>query len=168
MFESLKDVVCFVTAFVSFFYGTRVAWVCGKRCQFSEKPEDRIKSLRGSIPAATIIYSFGFLIVFNYFVSGFLAWGVFSLTSAIVLSCLVVSIAMPELKRKPATKELVLVELTDGSSRQMAKKTLNVFLLNGRVVKFKRSDGWVLVGSDRLRDMNKKESYAGVERRKAA
>ena len=168
MFEVLKDIACFVTAFVSFIYGTRVAWVCGKKCQFSEKPEARVQSLHGSIPAATVIYFCGFLIVFSYSASGYLTWAVFSLTSAILLANLVVSMAMPELKRKPFAKRLILVELKDGTSRQLGKKALNTFLLNDKVVKFKRSDGWAVIGRDRLRDMNRDVNYSGVERREAA
>ena len=168
MFEALKDIACFVTVFVSLLYGTRVAWGCGKKCQFSEKPENKIQSLLESIPAATFIYFFGFLIIFSYSVSGYLSRAVCSLTSALVLSSMVVSMTMPELKYKSPTEDLVLAELTDGSACRMAKKAFNVFLANGKVAKFKRSDGWVFVGKDRLRDMNSGTIYTGVERREAA
>jgi hypothetical protein len=167
MFEALKDIACFVTAFVSFLYGTRVAWVSGKKCQFSERPEDKTQSLRNSIPVATIIYFFGFLIVFSSVFSGFLTWIVFSLTSAIILASLVVSTAMPELKRSHIIKGSVLVKLTDGTSCRVPKDILNAFLENGKVTKFKRTDGWVVVGKDQLRDMSVKSNYYGSERREA-
>jgi hypothetical protein len=168
MFEALKDIACFVTAFVSFIYGSRIAWGCGSECQFSEKPEDRLKSLRRSIPAAAFIYFIGFVILSSYFASGYFTRFVFSVTSAVILSHLVISMAMPELRREPPVEGHVLAELTDGSSNRIAKKAFNVLLSNGKVIKFKRSDGWVLVGRDRLREMNNNARYDGVERRIAA
>ncbi len=101
MFEALKGIACFVTAAVSFLYGTRIAWICGKKCNFKEQPENKIQALLESLPAVTIIYTFGFLITFSLFLDGFLTIFVSSITSAILLSHLVVSMAMPELKRKP-------------------------------------------------------------------
>ena len=168
MFEALKDIACFVTAFVSFLYGSRIAWGCGTKCQFSEEPEDRIKSLRRSLPAAAFIYFIGFVILSSYLASGYFTRFVFSVTSAVILSHLVTSMAMPELRRKAPVEGLVLAELTDGSASRIAKKAFNVLLSNGKVVKFKRSDGWVLVGRDRLRDMHNDARYVGVERRIAA
>ncbi len=168
MFEALKDIACFVTAFVSFLYGSRIAWACGAKCQFTEKPEDKIKSLIRSIPAATFVYFIGFIITSSYLFSGYFTRFVFSVTSAVILSNLVVSMAMPELRRKPPVERLVLAELTDGSSSRIAKRALNVLLSNSKVVKFTRSDGWVLVGRDRLRNMNNEASYHGVERREVA
>ena len=101
MFEALREIFCFVTAAVSFIYGTRVAWFCGKKCPFREKPAARKELLMESVPAAIFIYFFGFVIVFNFAFDGFVTISVFSLISAIVLTNLVVSMAMPELKRKP-------------------------------------------------------------------
>ena len=102
MFDALKDIMCFVTTFVCFLYGTRIAWVCGQKCQFSEKTEIRYQSLFSNIPAAAMLYFFGFLIAFSYCFDTFLAKFVFSVTSAVLLSHLVVSMAMPELRRKPS------------------------------------------------------------------
>ena len=101
MFEAMKGLFCFVTAAVSFIYGTRVAWVCGKKCQFREKAETRRELLLESLPAAVIIYFFGFEIVFSLVLDGFVSVTVFALTSAIILANIVVSMGMPELKRKP-------------------------------------------------------------------
>lgn len=47
----------------------------------------------------------------------------------------------------------------------MAKPALRVFLAHGGVSRFKRSDGWVVVGKDQLRDPNNVHAYHGVERR---
>jgi hypothetical protein len=165
MFDALKDIMCFVTAFVCFLYGTRIAWVCGKKCQFSQKPEIRYQSLFSNIPAAAMIYFFGFLIAFSYCFDAFLAKLVFSVTSAVLLSNLVVSMAMPELRRKPSIEIRVLAELADGNLCKMSRQELNTALDNGHIVRFQRSDGWVQVGRDPLRKMHRKSASIGVERR---
>ncbi len=103
MFDALTGLASFVTATVSFLYGTRICWVCGKKCSFKEEPKDKKQTLHGSLPSAIAIYSFGFLIVFTYFSSGFVTIVISSLTSAILLSSFVVSMVMPTLKRKPKT-----------------------------------------------------------------
>ena len=104
MFEALSGMFCFVTAAVSLIYGTRIAWVCGKKCNFKEEPENEKLLLSESIPSAAAVYFFGFLIVFSYFMNGFVSIFLFSITSAILLAHLVVTMAMPELKRKPTNK----------------------------------------------------------------
>lgn len=57
-----------------------------------------------SIPAATAVYCFGFLIIFSLCINGPMSIIVSSLTSALLLSGFVVSMAMPELKRKSPTR----------------------------------------------------------------
>jgi hypothetical protein len=104
MFEALSGMFCFVTAAVSLIYGTRIAWVCGKKCNFKEEPADKKLILSESIPSATAVYFFGFMIVFGYFIDGFVTIFLFSITSAILLSHMVVTMVMPELKRKRMTK----------------------------------------------------------------
>lgn len=64
-----------------------------------------------------------------------------------------------------ANRELVLVELKEGTSCRMAKKALKIFLAHGGVTRFKRSDGWAVVGKDPLRDPENDGYYTGVERR---
>lgn len=51
------------------------------------------------------------------------------------------------------------VELKDGSVCRMAVHAFNVFLSLDRVVRFKRADGWVVVGKDQMRDLNKVNTY---------
>ena len=104
MFEALRGMACFVTISVSLIYGTRIAWVCGKKCNFKEEPEHKKQTLFESVPAATLVYFFGFVVTFNLCISGFLTILVTSLTSAILLSGTVVTMAMPELKRRPTTE----------------------------------------------------------------
>jgi hypothetical protein len=104
MIEALGGIFCFVTAVVSFLYGTRVAWVCGKKCQFKEDPQNRKELLLECLPASTAIYFFGFMVVFGFLLDGFLTIFILSLTSAIILSHLVVTMAMPDLKRKPTPR----------------------------------------------------------------
>lgn len=104
MFQALSGIFCFVTASVSFLYGTRVAWVCGKKCHFKEDPHNKKELLMECLPAASAIYFFGFVIVFSMFLDGFLTIFIVSLTSAIILAQLVVTMAMPELKRRPTPR----------------------------------------------------------------
>ncbi len=61
----------------------------------------------------------------------------------------------------------VNVELKDGSVCMMAKKAFNVFLSLDRVAKFKRANGWVVVGKDELRDLEKDNDYPSVADRRA-
>lgn len=60
---------------------------------------------------------------------------------------------------------LIRVELKDGSICRMAVKAFNLFLAQGKIVKFERSEGWVTVGVDTLRDMSSRQQYNGTERR---
>jgi hypothetical protein len=53
----------------------------------------------------------------------------------------------------------VNVELKDGAVCMMAKKSFNVFLSLDGVVKFKRCDGWAVVGECTLRDLEKNNDY---------
>ena len=62
---------------------------------------------------------------------------------------------------------LIRVELKDGSICRMAIKAFNLFLTQGKIDKFERSDGWVTVGVDPLRDMASRGRYNGPERRAA-
>jgi len=62
----------------------------------------------------------------------------------------------------------VNVELKDGSVCLMAKKSLNLFLSLGSVAKFKRTDGWVVVGRDQLRDLEKNNDYLFHAERRGA
>ena len=62
---------------------------------------------------------------------------------------------------------LIRVELTDGAICRMAQKAFDLFLAQEKIVKFERTDGWVVVGRDPLRDMTKGTGYVGTERREA-
>ncbi len=53
----------------------------------------------------------------------------------------------------------VNVELKDGAVCQMAKKAFNVFLSLGKVARFERSNGWIDVDKDPLRDLTKESDY---------
>lgn len=64
-------------------------------------------------------------------------------------------------------RELILVELKDGTLRWMAKTALQIFLSREEVSKFQRSGGWFVVGQDKLRNMQNDTPYDGVERREA-
>jgi len=62
----------------------------------------------------------------------------------------------------------VNVELKDGAVCQMAKQAFNVFLSLDRVVRFRRSEGWIVVGTDPLRDLEKDNDYPALADRRAA
>jgi len=53
----------------------------------------------------------------------------------------------------------VNVELKDGAVCQMGKKAFNVFLALDKVARFKRSNGWIDVEKDTLRDLNRESDY---------
>ena len=53
----------------------------------------------------------------------------------------------------------VNVELKDGAVCQMAKKAFNVFLSLDKVARFERSNGWIDVEKDPMRDSNRESGY---------
>ena len=107
MFDIMSGMFCLVTASVSLIYGTRIAWISGRKCDFKTDPNNKLHIVLESIPAATAVYFFGFIIIFAYFIDGPLTIFVSSLTSAILTAGFVVSMAMPELKRKPDEKRQI-------------------------------------------------------------
>lgn len=104
MFEAMSGMACFVTVTVSLLYGTRISWLCGKKCAFKEPPEIKRQTLSESVPSAIAVYFFGFVVLYSYFMDGFVIVLVSSVISAIILATLVVSMAMPELRRNPSNK----------------------------------------------------------------
>jgi len=50
-------------------------------------------------------------------------------------------------------ERLIRVELTDGSICRMAQKAFDMFLNQGKILKFERGDGWVTISKDMLRDL---------------
>ena len=165
----MVKIALFVTAVVSFTYGTRVAWVCGKNCQFSESTEKKMGMLVRSLPGATIIFLFGFLVIYSAILASYLTWLVASVTSSIVLATVLVSMAMPEFKPLSGTPQgTVWVEKIDGSQLQVSKAELSKLLEKGKIARFKRSGGWVDADSEKLRGSMKNTFYAGVERRKGS
>ena len=62
----------------------------------------------------------------------------------------------------------VNVELKDGSVCMMTKKSLNLFLSLDSVEKFRRTNGWVVVGEDQLRDLEKINDYPLYAERRGA
>ena len=101
MFDMVSGMFCFITMAISFLYGTRVCWGCGKDCGFNVDPIEKKQILKQRIPAGFVIYSFGFFVLFSFIFDGVLPIMVWSLTSALILSHFVVSMSMPGLKRNP-------------------------------------------------------------------
>ena len=62
----------------------------------------------------------------------------------------------------------VNVELKDGAVCEMAEKAFNVFLSLDRVARFRRSDGWVIVGQDPMRDLGKENDYPSAANRRSS
>jgi hypothetical protein len=58
---------------------------------------------------------------------------------------------------------LIPVVLKDGHEALVSKDKLQFQLFNKQVMFFKRSEGWVVLGRDKMRDL--KVPYNGVERR---
>ena len=103
MFEMVSKMFCFVTATVSFLYATRICWVCGKKCTFDIDPEEKKMLLKANMPPGLAIYSFGFFIIFTCAIDGPIKITAMAITSALVVTHFVVSMAMPTLKRPPAS-----------------------------------------------------------------
>ena len=101
MFHMLSAMFCFVTVTVSFLYGTRICWVCGKKCSFDVEPAEKTQILKANIPGGFIVYFFGFIVAFSMLLNGALTIVITSLISALLLSHFVVSMAMPALRRNP-------------------------------------------------------------------
>ncbi len=103
MFHMLSGMFCFVTVTVSFLYGTRICWVCGKSCSFDVAPAKKIQILKANIPGGFAVYSFGFIVAFNQILNGALTIVITSLISSLLVSHFVISMAMPALKRNPSS-----------------------------------------------------------------
>jgi hypothetical protein len=102
MFDMVSGMFCFVTATVSFLYGTRICWICGKECNFSVAPAEKKQILKATMPGGFAVYFFGFIVVFSEVSNGTLTIVITSLISALLLSHFVISMAMPALKYNPA------------------------------------------------------------------
>jgi hypothetical protein len=103
MIHMVSGMFCFVTATVSFLYGTRICWVCGKECNFNVTPAEKKRILKSNIPSGFTVYLIGFFIVFSTVLNGALTIVITSLISAFLLSHFVISMAMPALKRNPSS-----------------------------------------------------------------
>jgi hypothetical protein len=106
MVIALTDIILFVTAFVSFVYGTRIAWACGQNCNSRKTSEERMQKMKEYIPISTLIYFFGFIITSKYLYKfllrtdptdvGTLSIIFMSLINALMLSSAVGWFAMPK------------------------------------------------------------------------
>ena len=62
---------------------------------------------------------------------------------------------------------MIRVMYLDGTTDMVRPPLLQLLLATGKIQKFRRSDGWVTVGIDRLRE-DKKLNYRGEDRRDSA
>lgn len=109
MIIALKDIILFVTAFVSFLHGTRIAWTCGRSCNSKKTPEERKEKMWELLPGSTLLYFFGFAITSNYLFEvflgknpeeiGSLAILFLSLINACLASIAIAWLAMPKSRR---------------------------------------------------------------------
>ena len=104
MFDMVSGMFCFITVAVSFLYGTRICWVCGKNCNFEVDPDKKKQLLKKNMPGGFAVYLFGFFVAFSTVLDGKIAIAVTSFTSALLLSHFVVSMAMPALRRNPSSR----------------------------------------------------------------
>jgi len=102
MFDMVSGIFCFVTITVSFLYGTRICWICGKKCSFEVAPAEKKQILKANMPGGFTVYFFGFAVFFSNILNGQLTIFVVSIMSALLLSHFVISMAMPTFKRNPA------------------------------------------------------------------
>jgi hypothetical protein len=63
--------------------------------------------------------------------------------------------------------QYVEVVYLDGTSSSVSKDVLDVLVATGRILRFKRAEGWVDIVRDqaRLRDYRTEKGYRGEERR---
>ena len=88
MIHMVSGMFCFVTATVSFLYGTRICWVCGKECNFNVTPAEKKRILKSNIPGGFTVYLIGFFIVFSTVLNGALTIVITSLVDKISKSAM--------------------------------------------------------------------------------
>lgn len=62
-------------------------------------------------------------------------------------------------------EKMIRVKLEDGSVCRMSKKAFYVFLKQGKVAEFERTDGWVCATKVPTRKASRAADYTGPERR---
>ena len=62
-------------------------------------------------------------------------------------------------------RKYIEVEFKNGRCCRVPPEVLESLLTRKEIVRFKRADGWAIVGRALLRDRNKKEVYSIPERR---
>ena len=106
MFE-VSDIITglfrFVIASVSFLYGTRICWGCGRACNAEVMPSEKKQIIKSRMPIGFAVYSFSFLIVFGTILDGGVTIITISLITALVLSQFMISVTMPNLRQKRPT-----------------------------------------------------------------
>lgn len=61
----------------------------------------------------------------------------------------------------------IQVELIDGTYCRVVPKGLDLLLSKDLVKRFRRADGWAVIGVDPIRAPRRQNTYSGPERRKA-
>lgn len=62
---------------------------------------------------------------------------------------------------------MIRVMYHDGKTEMVRRPLLRHLIATGKIQKFRRNDGWVTIGLDRIRE-GKRQPYSGDERRGSA
>jgi len=62
-------------------------------------------------------------------------------------------------------RELIIVEMKDGTVCRMAKKAVDMLLRHNRIARFRRSGDWIEVDKAPLREAAESSSFSGYDRR---
>ena len=163
MYDALKDLACFVTALIGFLYGARVCWGLGKKNPFKNQQDHRAVFLLENVPVAALFNFIGFFLLTRFWISNLVTLMVVSLTSAILLTVLVIAVSLPK-NAQSNEREEVSVELVDGTVCRMSQEKFEYYLQQKKVSRFKRANGWAVIGQDHVRGETN-SVYVGVERR---
>ena len=90
MVDALGEIVCFVTASVSFVYGTLLGLFSGEKFYYKRKHGIDKRILRGSYPLCLAMYTFGFVITYRHFFNENITLVIAAFSSALVLAQFVV------------------------------------------------------------------------------
>lgn len=101
MLDMFRHTMCFSTALLCLVCGARLCWACGRKFDCVIPPEDRKNYLQTCLPAAIVIYLFGFVIIFNYLYDDLAIIVSSSIICAILAAHFVVAMSMAEMNRNP-------------------------------------------------------------------
>jgi len=90
MIDVLGEIVCFVTASVSFIYGTLLGLFSGEKFYYKRKHKVDSRILRASYPLCLVMFCLGFTIIYRHYFEDHLTIFIAAFASALVLAQMVV------------------------------------------------------------------------------